>query len=121
MNLYGSTQATESQVITINVNKCVNKTECKDETEIENWLKGKALMIMYNQQSYNPTDYDGNPIQKTINWVFYSMKPKIHWFNLVPENIDTDENFFNIGWFSSKKMTLYGAQEIKNDFPPEYP
>ena len=39
----------------------------------------------------------------------------------MPENIDTDENFFNIGWFSSKKMTLYSAEEAENDFLPWKP
>ena len=61
-------QAKATQLITIDINKCVGKPECKSDKEIENFLKNKTVIILYNQQSYDPTDYDGNPIHKTVNY-----------------------------------------------------
>ena len=49
LSFYGGYTATYGRGVFFHVNKCVGKPHCKSETEINEFLADKTLLLMYNQ------------------------------------------------------------------------
>jgi hypothetical protein len=48
LNFYGFLGSLEAQMVFINVNRCVDQPHCKDEAEVDEFLKDKLTMVTYN-------------------------------------------------------------------------
>ena len=49
LKLHGNPGDTDGRVLFIHVFKCQGKTNCKSETEIENFIKDKQMVYIYDQ------------------------------------------------------------------------
>ena len=68
--------------------------------------------MVYNQQDYNSEEYGArqNAIQSNVKYRHISFdvdRPFLEALKMEEHHIETDENFFNPGWFDSEVYQLY--------------
>ena len=117
LSFYGSMFTQESRGVSFEVIKCVGKPHCKNETEINEFLANKNVVVIYNQQMYNPAGYGENMVQKTLKINYIDMqntaKTEITYMDLWQETIESEERFLNPGWFGPRGETLYRLEPSK--------
>ena len=62
VNLMGSVQSKQKSVLSLYLFRCSGKAECKSEEEIDRFINAHYFEIIYNQQSYVPTNYGEDEI-----------------------------------------------------------
>ena len=72
-------------------------------------------MITYNQQAFYPDEYGANPVKKSLKNTFLIMqntpKTEATLMMLSEETLESDETFFNPGWFSPREETFYRLEK----------
>ena len=64
LSVAGNKMAINNEVLMIQLQRCVGKTYCKNESEIDEFLETYNLFgLAYNTQTYQPNVYEENVIE----------------------------------------------------------
>ena len=102
----------------IELHRCVGKSHCKSETEIDEFLQmHNQFGIMYNTQTYEPNTYDENVInyflKGEVRPITVASSRLIRQFNIRKETLESSQDFAGHGFFPEERTfyTFYEAEE----------
>ena len=103
ITLYGNGYTGEHVNLAIRLVRCHNKTSCKNETEINDFLdKNGQLVYYFNGVNYQTEIYSEQVIQKFIDSYSWAVKStdnsaRIHW--LRNNFLESEERYLGDGFF----------------------
>ena len=103
LEIWGNFQVTSVRTIQIEVVKCSNKTTCKTDDEISNFMEEFGTMFMvYNDQVYQPDEYSNSVVTGHRLVDYITMKPDskvIQMFNMQKTMLESEETYDGLGLF----------------------
>ena len=72
-----------------------------------------ALLIAHSTTDYEQEEYD-RPLDSYTRWRFYWLNkniPKMQFLTIEEKKLESDELWFNPGWFSVPEQTFYNVNE----------
>ena len=106
-------RASSGIAMTIQIYKCTGHDYCKSNEEIQKFIDEHAILLNYNQQSYNREEYDNASkivsSQQEFSILTFGLYNSytLQNFGLTEERIESDDYFLNPGWFSDKEYTMF--------------
>ena len=108
IELKGSAFKPDSAYFEIKIEKC-SGTNCKSESEINNYLKDKQVVVFFENKNFKFTDFDdpiGNTLRsESLNFVSYENKHLVlefsidsiqSMYNFLPKSLYPNETVYNI-------------------------
>lgn len=79
LELYGDFNSDKARTIQISLKRCSGEAYCKTDEEIDQFLKGKYLLLLNNQVRFDQTFYGEESIkmESRIRWISISFKNQL--------------------------------------------
>ena len=79
LELYGDWNSEKARTIQISLKRCSGQAYCKTDEEIDQFLKGKYLLLLNNQIRFDQTFYGAESIkmESRIRWISISHKNQL--------------------------------------------
>ena len=76
MELYGDWNSEKARKISVILEKCTGEMHCKSEEEIDEFMRGKYLLLLNNQIRFDSKEYheDSIKLESRIRWITISTK-----------------------------------------------
>ena len=115
LNLMGTAGTTKGDSLQVTFTRCKNETEpaephCKSNPEIDEFIKEHRMIIFYNDQNYLSETYGSGSVnyEVKVGWINFDIhNPFYRTYYLQEQAVESEEIFFNPGWFSPEESQLF--------------